>query len=134
MVMAVLLFCFDLSFCRIQDEFLRKSSVSQLCPTVWDPMDCSPPGPSVHGISLARTLDWVALLSSWGPSRPRDRSHVSCIDGWILYHWATREFFQTKTSPQNKTLLGLWADCKPSQSDVRLCPATPNPFLFDMSV
>ena len=36
----------------------------QLCPTLCDPMDCSPPGSSVHGILQARILAWVAMLSS----------------------------------------------------------------------
>ena len=38
-----------------------KVSVAQLCPTLWDPIDCSPPGPSVHAILQARTLEWVAI-------------------------------------------------------------------------
>ena len=54
-------------------------------------MDYSPPGFSVHGISQARILEWVAMPSSRGSSQPRDRSSVSCIGRRILYHWATRE-------------------------------------------
>ena len=42
------------------------SSVSQLCPTLCNPMDCSPPGASVHGIFQARILEWVAISSSRG--------------------------------------------------------------------
>ena len=45
---------------------------AQSCPTLCDPMDCSPPGSSVHGISQARILEWVAVPSSSGSSRPRD--------------------------------------------------------------
>ena len=44
----------------------------QLCPTLSDPLDCSPQGSSVHGILQARTLEWVAMLSSRGSSQPRD--------------------------------------------------------------
>ena len=44
----------------------------QLCPTLCDPMDCSPPGSSVHGILQARILDWAAMSSSRGSSPPRD--------------------------------------------------------------
>ena len=51
----------------------------QLCPTLCNCMDCSPPGSSVHGISQARILKWVAMPSSRGPSQPRDRTHVSCV-------------------------------------------------------
>ena len=38
--------------------------VAQLCPTLSDPMDCSPPGSSVHGILQARVLDWGAIAFS----------------------------------------------------------------------
>ena len=52
-------------------------------------MDCSPPGFSVHGISQARILEWVAMSFSRGSSQPRDRICISCISRGILYHWAT---------------------------------------------
>ena len=51
--------------------------VAQSCPTLCDPMDCSPPGSSVPGILQARTLEWVAMPSSRGSSQPGDRSQVS---------------------------------------------------------
>ena len=44
----------------------------------YDPMDCSPPGSSVHGISQARILEWVVISFSRGSSRPRDQTWVSC--------------------------------------------------------
>ena len=44
-----------------------------------DPLDCSPPGSSAHGIIQARILKWVAMPSSKGSSQPRDRSPASCI-------------------------------------------------------
>ena len=59
------------------------------CLTLWGPTDCSPPGSSVHGISQARILEWVAISSSRGSSWPRDRAPISCIARWILYHWDT---------------------------------------------
>ena len=62
-----------------------------LCPTLCDPMDCSPPSSSVHGISQARILEWVAMSSSRESSRPRDRTRISCIGRQIHYHWATWE-------------------------------------------
>ena len=46
--------------------------VPQLCPTLRNPMDCSPPSSSVHRISQARILEWVAISFSRGSSRPRD--------------------------------------------------------------
>ena len=64
------------------------------CPTLCNPMNCSPPGSSVHGILQARILEWVALPSSRASFRPRDWtrvSYVSCIDRRVLYHWATWE-------------------------------------------
>ena len=62
---------------------------TQLCPTLRNPMDCSPPGSSVHGIFQARILEWVAISSTRGSSQLRDRSFISCdscIGRKILYH------------------------------------------------
>ena len=50
----------------------------QLCLTLCHPMDCSPPGFSVHGILQAKILEWVATPSSRGSPRSWDRTHVSC--------------------------------------------------------
>ena len=52
--------------------------VTQSCPTLCDPMDCSPPGSSVHGTFQARILEWVAISFSRGSSRPKDQTWVSC--------------------------------------------------------
>ena len=62
----------------------------QLCPTLCDPMDCSLPGSSEHGILQVRILEWVAMPSSRGSSQPRGQillSYVSCIGRQVLYHW-----------------------------------------------
>ena len=64
-----------------------KVLVTQLCLTLCSPMDCSPPGSSLHGISHPRILEWVAISFSRGSFPPRDRSCVSCLAG---------EFFTTK--------------------------------------
>ena len=53
----------------------------QLCPTLRNPMDCSPPGSSVHGILQARTLAWVVMLFSRGSAQPREWTHVSYVSG-----------------------------------------------------
>ena len=50
-----------------------------------DPVDCSPPGSSVHRILQARILERVAIFFSRGSSRPRDRIHISCIGRWVCY-------------------------------------------------
>ena len=68
-------------------------SAAKSCPTLYDPMDCGPPGSSVHGSLQARILECVAMPSSRGSSQPRDRTWVSCIGRQILYHWASREAF-----------------------------------------
>ena len=65
--------------------------VAQSCPTLCDPVDCSPPGFSVHGILQARILEWVAISFSRESSRPRDRTQVSRIGGRRFNLWATRE-------------------------------------------
>ena len=61
----------------------------QSCLTFCNPMDCSLPGSSIHGILQARILEWVTMTCSWGSSLPRDRTHVSyvsCIGRRVLYH------------------------------------------------
>ena len=60
---------------------LMPAKLLQSYPPLCDPVDCSPPGSSAHGILQARTLEWVAVPSSRGSSRPSGRSHVSCIAG-----------------------------------------------------
>ena len=53
--------------------------------------DCSPPGSSAHGISQVVILEWISISTSTVSSRPRDRTHISCIGSRHLYHWATWE-------------------------------------------
>ena len=59
--------------------------VAQSCLTLCDPMDCSPPGSSVYGISQARIPEWVVISFSKGSSWPRDWIHVYYIFRWILF-------------------------------------------------
>ena len=64
--------------------------VGHSCPTLCDPMDCSPPGSSVHSILQARTPEWVAMPSFRGSSQARDQTHISYgfgIGSQVLYHW-----------------------------------------------
>ena len=61
-----------------------KELVPQVYPTLCDPMDWSLPGSPVHGILQARILEWVALPSPRGSSRPRDGTQVSCIAGGFI--------------------------------------------------
>ena len=68
-----------------------QSEVAQSCPTLCDPMDCSLPGCSLHGILQARVLELGAISFSRGSSQPRDRTWVSRIPGRWCNLWATRE-------------------------------------------
>ena len=61
-----------------------KVLVAQSNLTLGNPMDCSPPGSSVHGMLPARVLDWAAIRSSRGPSRPRGQTPVSCTAGRLF--------------------------------------------------
>ena len=65
--------------------------IALLCPTLSDPVDCSPPGSSVHEILQARILEWVAVPFSRRSSRARDWTQVSCIAGVFFTVWAARE-------------------------------------------
>ena len=72
-------------------KWKSESEVAQSYPTLCDPVDCSPPGSSVHGILQARILEWVAISFSRASSWPRDRTQVSCITGRCFNLWTTRE-------------------------------------------
>ena len=68
-----------------------ESIVVQSWLTLCNPMDCSPPGSSIHGILQARVLEWVAIPFSRGSSWPRDRTQVLCIVSGFFMVWATKE-------------------------------------------
>ena len=99
-----------------------KMLVAQSCSTLCNPMNCSPVGSSVHGISQARKLERVVISFSRGSSPPGDLTCVSCIGRWILYHLVTWE-------AQRRVCVCLVAqlcltlcnpmDCSPSGSSVR---------------
>ena len=74
-----------------QPSIESESEVVKLCPTLWDPMEYSRPGSSVHGIFQARKLEWVAISLSRGSSRPRGQTWVSHIVGRRFTVWVTRE-------------------------------------------
>ena len=76
------------------------------CPTLVTPMDCSPPGSSVHGISQARILEWVTISFSRGSPQPRDRTHISCLAGG---------YFTAETPKKTET------ETKVAQSCLTLC-------------
>ena len=76
--------------------------------TLCNPMDCSPPASSVHGILQARTLEWVVISFSRGSSWPRDWTlifYVSCTGRQILNHAATWEVqYEVKPKETLKSL------------------------------
>ena len=74
-------------------------TMSCLC----DPMDCSPPGSSVHGTSQARILEWAAISFSRGCSRPRNRTCISCLAG---------RFFTTEPHGKPKPVYIEWINNK----------------------
>ena len=80
--------------------------VAQSCPTVYDPMDCSPPGSSVHGILQARILEWVAMPFSRGIFPAQGSNQVSHTTGRFFTVWATREAHKrSKNLTSNKLIL-----------------------------
>ena len=94
-----MLFCISIN--HLFYQYLLHSCcglVAQSCVTLCDPTDCSPPGSSVHGISQARILEWVAISSSRGSSQPRDWTHLSSLAG---------RFFTTEP-PGEKAGKGSW--------------------------
>ena len=70
---------------------VKWSEFAQSCLTLCDPMGCSLPGSSVHGIFQAIVLEWIAISFSRGSSQPRDWTRVSRIPGRRFNLWATRE-------------------------------------------
>ena len=74
---------------NIQNSSISHSEVTQSCPTLCDPMDCSLTGSCIYGIFQARVLEWVAISSSRGSSWPRHGTQVFHIAGRHFTIWAT---------------------------------------------
>ena len=86
---AILWGSYQLSILYIVSIVCLHAKFLQSFPTLCDPMDCSLPGSSVHGILSARILEWVAMPSFWEFSQQKDQtliSYVSCIGKLVLYH------------------------------------------------
>ena len=84
----------------------------QLCLTLCDSRDDSPPGSLVHGILHVKILEWVVVPFSRGSSQPRDGTWVSCIAGRSFTIWATREAQRIKVQGNDYTpgIAGLGAN------------------------
>ena len=86
----------------------------QLCPTLCNPMNCSPPGSSVRGILQARISEWVVISFSTGSFGPRDQTCIS---------YTGRQFFTIE--PCGKTafiiVTKINSACMLTQSCLTLC-------------
>ena len=84
--------CIALSHCLFQLILIGikklKGLIARSCLTLYDPMDCSPPGSPVHGILEARILEKVAIPFSRS-SQPRDQTQISCVAGRFFTVWNT---------------------------------------------
>ena len=79
-------------------------AVDSLTVEIRSSAEYGPPGSSVHGVILARILEWLAIFSPSGSFRLKDRTRISCtsyIGTEILYHWAAWEALELgRTSPK----------------------------------
>ena len=82
---------------KTQCGILRLCLVAQSCPTLCNPIDCSPPGSSVHGDSPGKILEWVKMPVSRGSSQSRDQTQISHIAGGFFTIWATGKPLNTRT-------------------------------------
>ena len=80
----------------ITEKSESENEVAQFCLTIYNPMDCSLPGSSIHGIFQASILEWVAISFFRGSSRMRDWTQISHIAGRCFTIWATREALMTE--------------------------------------
>ena len=86
----------------------------QSYPTLCDPMDCSPPGSSVHGILQARILEWVAMPFSRESSPLRDWTLSPALAGGLSTAWATRETLPATNSTKlftDREMKSEWCTC-----------------------
>ena len=88
---------------RVNSVILIVCVCTQLCLTLWDPMNCNPPGSSVHGIFQARILVWVATSSS------RDWNHVSCISRLFFFFFTTSHLESPSVIvPASLIFINIW--------------------------
>ena len=97
----------DLGECHWNMYEVKWSEVTQSCLILCDPVDCSLPGSSFHGILQARILEQVTISFSRGSSWPRDQTRVSRIGDRGFNLWATRKRIASLGSMQDTGFLGL---------------------------
>ena len=87
---------------NLKKEYMRAQSL-QLCPTLCNPINCSLPDSSVHGILQARIVEEIVMPSFRGSSWPRDQTHVShapALAGGFFTTSTTWEAHKRKLAPQ----------------------------------
>ena len=93
----------------------KEGEVAQSWLTLCDPVDCSLPGSSIHGILQARVLEWVTISFSRGSSWPRGRTQVSRIAGRCFTLWATKKArgaIKQKCDSEHPSLfVSFWREC-----------------------
>ena len=105
---------------KSKELILHKCSVTKLCPTLCNPVDCSPPGSSVLGISQARILEWIAISFSRVSSWLKDRICISCIAGGFFINWTSTEA-QSRTCLCMSGLLIVTVDIKVPLTSISIC-------------
>ena len=90
-----------------QHQKESESEVTQSCLTLCNPMDCSPPGSSIHGIFQARILEWIAILFSRASFQPRDRTQVLHITGRLYTLWARESIIKLLTNSEKSKCKGV---------------------------
>ena len=107
--------------------------VAQSHRTLCDPVDCSPPGSAVNGISQARILEWVTIPFSREYSQPRDQTWVSCIADRLSTIWATRKAplvflmtFPDRNSGVTSSYRQMLAGLQPSEGSTRAGDPVPS--------
>ena len=83
----------------------KESEVTQLCPTLCDPMDCSLPGSSIHGIFQARILEWVAISFSskwrdWVPNAQQSVGFCYTLSDYLFFFFFPNLFFCSLIIPE----------------------------------
>ena len=106
---------------------VKWSEVAQSCLILCNPMDCSPPGSSIHGILQERILDWVAIFFSRGSSWPRDRNWISHLAGRSGFSHV--QFFATQWTVACQAPVSMGLSRQPNWSGLPCLPprGLPNP-------
>ena len=93
-----MLLCTEHTTVEHKHNFCMRVQLLRSCPLLCDPMDCSPPGSSVHGIFQTRILEWVAISFSRQSSQPRDQTHISSLTSPALAGFFITQFSQFSSS------------------------------------